>query len=85
VVEERIKSIIAELCSISKEKISSKTPFSELGIDSLDSVELMLILEKEFNIEIPHMEFEFNNINDVVNFVEGKVGQQIRASLSMRE
>jgi len=53
-VEERVIDIVAEQLNESKEKISRETSFvNDLGADSLDTVELVMELEEEFDITIP--------------------------------
>lgn len=53
-VQERVIDIVAEQLGADKEKISSETHFvNDLGADSLDTVELVMELEEEFDINIP--------------------------------
>ncbi len=53
-VAERVKEIVAEQLSADIEKITPETSFiNDLGADSLDTVELVMSLEEEFDIEIP--------------------------------
>ncbi len=53
-VEERVIDIVAEQLNESKEKITRETSFvNDLGADSLDTVELVMELEEEFDINIP--------------------------------
>ena len=53
-VEERVVDIVAEQLGVSKEQISLETSFvNDLGADSLDTVELVMELEEEFDINIP--------------------------------
>ena len=53
-VEERVIDIVAEQLGQSKEHISRDTSFvNDLGADSLDTVELVMELEEEFDISIP--------------------------------
>ena len=53
-VEERVIEIVAEQLGASKEQISRDTSFvNDLGADSLDTVELVMELEEEFDINIP--------------------------------
>jgi len=53
-VEERVVDIVAEQLGVSKEQISQETSFvNDLGADSLDTVELVMELEEEFDINIP--------------------------------
>lgn len=53
-VEERVTDIVAEQLGVSKDQITLETSFvNDLGADSLDTVELVMELEEEFDITIP--------------------------------
>ena len=53
-VEEKVKDIIVEELGVEREKLTSEASFMEdLGADSLDTVELVMAFEKEFDIDIP--------------------------------
>ncbi len=53
-VEERVINIVAEQLGVEKEKINRESNFvNDLGADSLDTVELVMELEEEFEINIP--------------------------------
>ena len=53
-VEERVIEIVAEQLGVSKDQIARETSFvNDLGADSLDTVELVMELEEEFDINIP--------------------------------
>ena len=52
-VEERVKKIVAEQLGVKEEEVNSGSSFVEdLGADSLDTVELVMALEEEFETEI---------------------------------
>jgi acyl carrier protein len=58
-VEERVKKIIADQLGVKEEDITDDSSFvDDLGADSLDTVELVMALEEEFNCEIPDEEAE---------------------------
>lgn len=58
-IEERVKKIIVEQLGVKEEDIKPEASFVEdLGADSLDTVELVMALEEEFDIEIPDEEAE---------------------------
>ncbi|MCV6591223.1 MAG: acyl carrier protein [Marinobacterium sp.] len=58
-IVERVKKIIAEQLSVDLEKVTNEASFVEdLGADSLDTVELVMALEEEFETEIPDEEAE---------------------------
>lgn len=67
-----VKEIIAERLSYDKDKIDLTTSFTEdLGADSLDLVELIMELEKKFDITIPEDASEnIRTVGDVVNFIQ---------------
>ena len=51
---ERVIDIVAEQLGVDKEKVKPETSFvNDLGADSLDTVELVMELEEEFNVNIP--------------------------------
>ncbi len=53
-VKERVIDIVAEQMGVSKDQVSPETSFvNDLGADSLDTVELVMELEEEFDINIP--------------------------------
>lgn len=58
-IEQRVKKIVAEQLGVAEADIKNDSSFSEdLGADSLDTVELVMALEEEFDIEIPDEEAE---------------------------
>ena len=68
-IEERVKGIVAEQLSISADEIKNESSFiDDLGADSLDTVELVMSLEEEFDIEISDEEAE--NISTVQSAID---------------
>ncbi|MBV6285839.1 acyl carrier protein [Pseudomonas aegrilactucae] len=58
-IEERVKKIVAEQLGVKEEEVVNTAAFVEdLGADSLDTVELVMALEEEFETEIPDEEAE---------------------------
>ena len=58
-VEERVKQIVIEQLGVKDEEVTADASFvDDLGADSLDTVELVMALEEEFNCEIPDEEAE---------------------------
>ena len=58
-IEERVKKIVAEQLGVKEEEVRTDASFVEdLGADSLDTVELVMALEEEFETEIPDEEAE---------------------------
>ncbi len=69
---DRIKKIIVEQLGVNEDQIKPEAKFIEdLGADSLDTVELVMALEEEFETEIPDEEAEkLQSVGDVIKFVE---------------
>ncbi len=58
-IEERVKNIIVEQLGVDADQVTPDTSFVEdLGADSLDTVELVMAFEEEFDLEIPDEEAE---------------------------
>ena len=58
-IEERVKKIVAEQLGVKEDEVKNEAFFVEdLGADSLDTVELVMALEEEFETEIPDEEAE---------------------------
>ena len=58
-IEDRVKKIVAEQLGVKEEEVKNESSFVEdLGADSLDTVELVMTLEEEFETEIPDEEAE---------------------------
>ena len=71
-VQERVIDIVAEQLGVDKEKVSPDTSFvNDLGADSLDTVELVMELEEEFDINIPDEEAEkIQTVGQAIEFIE---------------
>lgn len=74
---ERVISVIARTQRIAPEKITPDSTFEELGLDSLDSVNILFALEEEFNIDIP--DDDTRDIRSIRQMIEG-VGKLLSAS-----
>ncbi|MBI3597759.1 MAG: acyl carrier protein [Nitrospirae bacterium] len=76
-IEERIKGRLAEKFQKNVSDISSESKLvQDLGLDSLDTFELLFELENEFNIVIPTTDaMAFVKIQDVVAYVQNKTKQ----------
>ena len=70
-VEERVKKLICEQLGVKEEEISSDASFVEdLGADSLDTVELVMALEEEFETEIPDEEAEkITTVKEAIDYI----------------
>jgi acyl carrier protein len=71
-VQERVIDIVAEQLGVDKEKITAETSFvNDLGADSLDTVELVMELEEEFDITIPDDAAEkIQTVGQAVQYIE---------------
>lgn len=69
---ERVKSIIIEqLGPDKKDLVTDEATFKELGVDSLDAVEIAMKLEEEFEIEIPDEDAkEITSVKAAVEYIE---------------
>ena len=70
-VEERVKKIVVEQLGVKEEEVSTESSFvDDLGADSLDTVELVMALEEEFETEIPDEEAEkITTVQQATNFI----------------
>jgi len=73
-VEDKVKAIIAEQLGVKAEEVTPQASFiDDLGADSLDTVELIMALEEEFNIEIPDEDAEkMANVGDAIKYIDRK-------------
>jgi len=71
-IEERVKEIICEQLGVDEEEVTPGAKFIEdLGADSLDTVELVMAFEEEFDIEIPDEEAEkIATVGDAIQYVK---------------
>jgi acyl carrier protein len=70
-VEERVKKIVAEQLGVKDEEVTSDASFvDDLGADSLDTVELVMALEEEFETEIPDEDAEkITTVQQAIDYV----------------
>ena len=70
-VEERVQKIVCEQLGVSQEEAKLKASFiDDLGADSLDTVELVMAFEEEFEIEIPDEEAErIATVQNAVDYI----------------
>ncbi|SDE14885.1 acyl carrier protein [Desulfuromonas thiophila] len=70
-IEERVQKIVAEQLGVEEEQVTLEASFmDDLGADSLDTVELVMALEEEFDIEISDEDAEkIQTVQDAVNYV----------------
>jgi len=72
-IELRVKKIVAEQLGVNEAEVKIESSFvDDLGADSLDTVELVMALEEEFNCEIPDEEAEkITTVKQAVDYVNG--------------
>jgi acyl carrier protein len=73
-VEEKVKNIIIEQLGVSADEVEMGASFvDDLGADSLDLVELVMVLEEEFGYEIPDEDAEkIQTVQDAVNYINSQ-------------
>ena len=75
-VEERVKKIVVEQLGVKEEEVSSESSFvDDLGADSLDTVELVMALEEEFETEIPDEDAEkITTVQQATDYITQHLG-----------
>jgi acyl carrier protein len=73
-IAARVKKIVIEHLGVEEDKVLESASFiDDLGADSLDTVELVMAFEEEFNIEIPDDAAEkIQTVGDAVKFISEK-------------
>ncbi|MHB1543841.1 MAG: acyl carrier protein [Gammaproteobacteria bacterium] len=74
-IEERVKKIIVEQLGVKEEQVKPEASFvDDLGADSLDTVELVMALEEEFECEIPDEEAEkITTVQQAVDYIKAHI------------
>ena len=77
-LEERVKKIIVEQLAVDAGEVTPPAQFvQDLGADSLDTVELVMALEEEFDIEIPDEDAEkIKTVGEAVSYIKEKAGKK---------
>ncbi|OIO05238.1 MAG: acyl carrier protein [Elusimicrobia bacterium CG_4_10_14_0_2_um_filter_56_8] len=77
-LEERVKKIIIEQLAVDAAEVTTQAQFvQDLGADSLDTVELVMALEEEFDIEIPDEDAEkIKTVGEAVSYITDKSGKK---------
>jgi acyl carrier protein len=70
-IAERVKQIVAEQLGVDEDQVTAEASFmDDLGADSLDTVELVMALEEEFDIEISDEDAEkIQTVQDAVDYI----------------
>ena len=71
-IEEQVKDIIVEQLSVSADEVAPEASFvDDLGADSLDLVELIMVMEEKFGQEIPDEDAEkLQTVQDAINYIK---------------
>lgn len=81
-IETRVKKIVVEQLGVKEEEVTTDASFvDDLGADSLDTVELVMALEEEFETEIPDEDAEkIVTIKDAVKYIVERMEKETKAS-----
>jgi acyl carrier protein len=73
-VEEKVKEIIIDQLGVDEKQVTTTASFiDDLGADSLDTVELVMALEEEFDVEIPDDEAEkIAKVQDAIDYIKNR-------------
>lgn len=71
-IEEKVKNIIVEQLGVSEDQVKPEAKFIEdLGADSLDTVELVMAFEEEFDINVPDEDAEkLTSVGEVITYID---------------
>jgi acyl carrier protein len=74
-VEERVKKIVVEQLGVKEDEVTNAASFvDDLGADSLDTVELVMALEEEFETEIPDEEAEkITTVQHAIDYINAHI------------
>ncbi len=80
-IEARVKKIVVEQLGVKEDEVAIDASFvDDLGADSLDTVELVMALEEEFETEIPDEDAEkIITIKDAVAYISGRMNKEAKA------
>jgi len=76
-IEQRVKKIVAEQLGVNEAEVKNDSSFvDDLGADSLDTVELIMEFEKEFDLSIPDEQAEnIQTVGQAVSYIESQSGE----------
>jgi acyl carrier protein len=77
-VAERVQAIIVEQLGVDEKEVTESASFiDDLGADSLDTVELVMAFEEEFDLEIPDEDAEeITTVRDAITYIEEKLSKE---------
>ncbi len=80
-IETRVKKIVVEQLGVKEDEVTTEASFvDDLGADSLDTVELVMALEEEFETEIPDEDAEkIVTIKDAINYIKTHAEKETKA------
>lgn len=71
---EKLAKLLADHVGIDQEEIKMDTTFESLGIDSLDTVEMVMELEEDLGVEL-NLDEKVETVGELVEFIEKAIGQ----------
>lgn len=79
-IEARVKKIVVEQLGVKDEEVTNDASFvDDLGADSLDTVELVMALEEEFETEIPDEDAEkITTIQQAIDYINANMGEHTK-------
>ncbi len=74
-IEDRVKKIVVDRLGVKEDEVKANSSFvDDLGADSLDTVELVMALEEEFECEIPDEEAEkITSVQQAIDYIKANV------------
>ena len=74
-IDDRVKKIVGEQLGVKEEQVTDNASFvNDLGADSLDTVELVMALEEEFNTDIPDTDAEkITTVKEAIDYIKAHV------------
>jgi len=74
---ERVTKVVVDNLNISTSITTNHKLVDDLGADSLDTVEIVMMIEEEFDVVIPDDDsFEFVTVGDIANWLDGALGPE---------
>ena len=73
---ERVKKLFIDKLDLNERELVPTATLDSIGLDSLDKIEFMFVLEDEFKIKIPDREVQINTIQDLIDTIDRLVVEQ---------
>ena len=76
-LEERVKNLVVTQLGVDADKVNNDSSFiDDLGADSLDTVELVMAFEEEFDLKIPDEDAQqMRKVSDAIDYLKDKIGE----------